>query len=181
MIAAPTNLAVEQRAATWIEVSWANVPASAGYALYRDDAFIGYVHPNRVTYTFTGLTPNTDYRLAVQTAHTDPNLRSTHATLTASTNSDNQPVGNTGFLPQPDGVTTETTSTTITVRWDASASGHSHGLLLDSESAWVPAAETEWTFANLDPGTTYELKVRAMGAEVGDVSEWLIQPVSTTP
>lgn len=180
-IDAPRNLRVAGAAATWIELTWDNVEANAGYALFRDDAFIGYVPPDHTRYVFLDLQPQTSYELAVRTAHTDPNRHSSRANAIASTNATDRPPPNTGFLAQPTGVTTVVTSTSIFISWAEPPEEWSHGLLLSGTSAWAPAGQTSWLFDGLTPDTNYELKLRAMGTEVGDISEWLIFSVSTDP
>ena len=153
---APTALTASNIAQTSATITWTGTATSYDVQLNNND--IENVTTN--SKQLTGLTSNTTYTVKVRsncgTATSD------WVTTTFTTLSDEPTPCN-----KPTDLEVVATSNSLTLSWSGDAA--SYDVQLNDESIQT-TAQTLFTFANLTPSTTYNLKVRANCGET--TSEW---------
>jgi chitodextrinase len=162
---APGSFAKTTATTTSINVSWSassdNVGV-AGYTLYRNGTNVGST--TSTSYSYTGLTCNTSYTLAIDAADAAGN-RSGKATITTSTaacgSADTQP-------PQtPANLTvTGTTASSVSLSWSAALDNvgtTGYGVYRNGSSVGSTAS-TSYTNSGLPCGTSYTFAVDAFDA-----------------
>lgn len=199
----PTDVLVDPLAVTDTEITMTWTEPATGqpynnYNIYyienpqgvptmQDAIFVESIASGVTTYTYTGLTPDTNYIVgltAVNTA-TEPDLESTAALHPSVINTDIAPPN------APTDIIIDTpniTDTSIPISWTAPATGNppvayivsyieNPTLPLDFASAVpsdpIPANLTSYTISGLTPTTGYGIGVVAVGSE-GGVSEPLV-------
>jgi len=130
---------------------------------------------NTLTYTLTGLTPNTcvNYRAYATT----PNGTVYGETMTFCTNGD---------TPEPcetptDLVATDVTSNSITINWTDHSDSYNWKIAWTWESTLTGPVHTSnkpYTLENLQPNTTYTIRVQTICAGIGE-SDWS-EPLTVT-
>jgi chitodextrinase len=167
---APSSLEVAGTTQTSISVAWK--PSNddvgvSGYGVYRGDDLVGA--SSVTSYTFSGLSCGTSYALSVDATDAAGN-RSGKTSLTAATSACPAPPPPAPDKTAPSAPTglakTGSTTTTITVAWDASSDNVAvtgYGLYRDGASAGSTSSLTA-TFSSLSCGTSYTLAVDATDA-----------------
>ncbi len=160
---------IDQVSETKIVVSW--VPTGEAVDITLDGAFVDTVPAEAFRYvietlplTETPLSPDTEYTVGVEPQTGEP------STACATTNDaalpgDDQLIG----VTAPTGVTViDTSATSITVTWDPRPGADTHNVYLDGAylqfgdvgGSSTVGDETEFTFLDLEPDTTYDIGVR---------------------
>ncbi len=151
--AAPTGLETGTITQTSIVLNWTKSAAATAYKARKDSDDDWTELGDVATYTFSGLTANTEYDLEVVASNAGGD--SAAATLTAST-LPNAP-------PAPTGLTTGTiTQTSIVLDWTKSAGATIYKVRKDSDDDWTELGDVAtYTFTGLTANTEYDLEVVA--------------------
>ncbi len=181
---APTNVRATAASPTSATVTWSastdNVGVT-GYDVYRGGAKVAQVAGSTLTYTDTGLQPNTTYSYTVDAfdAAGNHSAQSAAATVTTPAGSDTQPP------TVPQNVTaTASSPTSVTVGWSASTDNvgvtgydvYRGG----AKVAQVAGSTLTYTDTGLQPNTTYSYTVDAFDA-AGNHSAQSAAATVTTP
>ena len=158
LLSVPQKPKVVSTATLTADVSWQLDPNAASYTLNLFDS-TGSSSINTVTvekslssYQFTALSPNTTYSVGIVNNYPKN-----------STKSSDLVVFTTGTPTISGFAATTTTSTTVTVGWNAMPGAVSYEVIRDSAVVLAGMAITtlSYTFTSLAPGQTYKLGVRA--------------------
>ena len=169
---APTSLSVTGSNESSVSVKWqssTDANGVAGYSVYRNGNYSGSTSGS--SYTVAGLVCGTSYVIAVE-AYDAAGNRSARASVPASTAACPPPAApapptDTTAPTTPAGLAaTGATSSSISLRWDASSDNVAvtgYGLYRDGSAA-ASAASTSATFSGLACGRSYTLSVDAYDA-----------------
>ncbi len=182
---APANLVATAAGSQSIVLNWnASTDAGsglAGYRIFRDGTLIAEVVSSVLTFSDTGLEPNTQYAYLVRAFDGDGNVSDDSNVTSATTAADTTPPS------VPTGLTaTATGSQSITLDWNASTdtggSGlaayrlYREGMLLTA----VAAGTTSYTDPTVLPDTSYSYRVSAID-NAGNESTPSAAAGATTP
>ena len=174
-------ITIDQRSDTAIVVAWA--PSLATVNILLDGVFVDTVPPEAFRYvierlplTDQPLQANTDYTVIVEPRIGDPSSACA-TTLAESPPGGEQLIG----VTAPTGLEViDATATSITVGWDPRPGADSHNLYLDGSyiqfgdvgGSSAIGDEVEFTFIDLEPGTTYRIGIRRIEGpnQSGEVS-----------
>ena len=163
-LAKPT-IAVGERTANSIAITWDEVANATGYEIYLGDTMVDSKGANATrSYTFTGLEGATEYNnLKVVAVGNGTTFVSTAATETATTK--------TQLTASKPSLTSRTlnsagTVATMTVSWVTSANATGYELYLDgvAVNAALDEDATSYTFENLAAGKEYSIQLVAKGS-----------------
>ncbi|MCI0432871.1 MAG: fibronectin type III domain-containing protein, partial [Gemmatimonadetes bacterium] len=181
----PANLVATAAGSQSIVLNWnASTDAGsglAGYRIFRDGTLIAEVVSSVLTFSDTGLEPNTQYAYLVRAFDGDGNVSDDSNVTSATTAADTTPPS------VPTGLTaTATGSQSITLDWNASTdtggSGlaayrlYREGMLLTA----VAAGTTSYTDPTVLPDTSYSYRVSAID-NAGNESTPSAAAGATTP
>jgi len=189
----PTGLTVVSTGETFIAFRWnpstdTGGSGLAGYKIYRGADLIATVGASTTSYTDEGLTPGTTYTYHLRSFDNAGNYSDFSEALTATTK------------PRESDTTPPTTpqnlqasaidDTSIALTWEASTDVGGSGLAgyrlyredvnnYETPIASLGANTTSYTDTNLEPGTTYKYKVRAID-NAGNMSDFSNEAQATT-
>jgi len=180
----PTSVSASASSSTSVTISWNASTDSGGsglrhYAVYRDGTRVTTV--TTTSFTNTSLTPNTTYSYQISAVDNASNesARSTAVQVTT-------PPLDTLAPTTPTGVSaTATSSTSITVSWNASTdsggSGLSHyAVYRDGVLVATPAA-TSYLNTSLTPDTTYSYEISAVDNANNESTRSVAAQATTQP
>ncbi|HEY4391177.1 MAG TPA: glycosyl hydrolase family 18 protein [Paenibacillus sp.] len=174
---APGNLSASNVTTTSITLQWTastdNVSVTE-YVIYQGTASIGNVSGTTLSFTHTGLTPDTTYSYTVKAKDAAGNVSPSSNSISVKTNAANVP--DTQAPTTPTNVTvTGVTSTSVSLSWTASTDnvGVTGYDVYQGTSLVLSVTGTTAIVTGLLPSTTYTFKVAAKDA-AGNVS-----PLST--
>ena len=167
-----------------ITLEWSRVNTAWSYRLsVRGESNFVAIAPDKLFYTFSGLTPDTEYTIDITVYLDDgpPKSRQTDPTQTASVSARTAADPN-YQSPTPVPTATQTALPKLhapqnfrvlsgnTVAWDAVNGADRYRVRLDPPVGErilkrVDSPQTQYTFENLQPGTVYTVRVRAMSDE----------------
>ena len=163
-------LTVDQVTDTAIVIAWA--PSSGPVNVLLDDAFLDTLPSGTFRYVIerhplsdNPLSPDTDYTVAVEPRDGNPSSACT------TTETEATPGVESIGVYSPTGLTvTDATPTSLTVAWDPRPGADSHNLFLDGAyvrfgdvgGSTTFGDEAEFTFLDLQPGTSYEIGIRRL-------------------
>ncbi len=171
-----------------ITLEWSRVNTAWSYRLkVRGEDYSVAIAPDKLFYTFPGLTPDTEYTIDITVYLDDgpPKSRNLDPTQTASVSARTMADPN-YQSPTPVPTATPTATQTAlpklpppqnlrvlsgnTVAWDAVADADRYRVRLDPPVGErilkrVDSPQTQYTFENLQPGTVYTVRVRSMSDE----------------
>jgi len=167
---APANLSVTGTSSSSVSVAWDAVTDDGsgldGYVVSLDGNEGQTVPPGTTTATVDGLDADASYEVGVSAVDAAGNASPT-ATVSATTDATDD--GDTTAPSAPTGLSvTDTTSSSVSVAWDAAtdsgASGLDHYVLSvdGSQGQSVPAGTTSATVEGLSAETSYEVGVTAV-------------------
>ncbi|MYE26283.1 MAG: hypothetical protein F4X87_03510 [Chloroflexi bacterium] len=156
--AAPADLAVSARTQTSITVTWTKSAGADSYEAYGGTKKLPTVNDigDVATYTFSGLTADTQYTLQVR------------ALNDGGYSSNAQVVSRT--LPNPPAAptalkTSGITQTGVTLTWTKSTGATGYKVRKDSGDSWTELGDVAtYSFTGLTGGTSYDLELRASNA-----------------
>ena len=169
-LASPTDVYISGITANSITLNWTKVSAATGYHV-EGGTLSGWTIAGDVnSYTFTGLTSNTEYALKVRARNVDSTslaIQDTAETLPEA-------------LAAPTGLTTSGISqTAITLTWTKTAGANGYKVRIDSGS-WATLGDVAThTFSGLTANTQYTLEVKASKSGVDSTAASV--DVSTLP
>ncbi len=162
-------ITIDQVSDTAIVVAWE--PSTEAVDILLDGAFVDTVPAEAFRYVIERLplsddplTPDTGYTVAVEPQSGEPSTACT-TTLANPVPASESLIG----VPAPTGLEiVETSATSITVAWDPKPGADLHNLYLngayvlfgDVGGSSAIGDETEFTFVDLEPDTTYEIGIR---------------------
>jgi len=149
----PTNLSTSDISSSEITLHWTKTDGATDYHV-RGGALSGWTDVDYVeSYTFTGLSPSTQYTLEVRAANFQ--ATSISGSIDATT------LG--GALSAPTGLTTSAiTQTSITLNWSKSTGATAYKVRKDSNDSWTTLSDVaSYTFSGLTADTAYTLEVLA--------------------
>ncbi len=171
---APTGLTTSGISQTSITLNWTKPAGGTGYQV-NGGALSAWTNTGDVaTYTFTGLSANTQYTLQLRSLNSGGNSGAVSAAAKTLPNSPSSPT------------TSAVTNNSIKLSWTASAGGADSYEVSSDSSTWVDSggSDTEHTFSGLDADTAYTLQVRAknssgVSAAVSAAARTLVNPPGT--
>ena len=173
---APASISASATSKTNIDVSWSSVSGSSHYELQRSPNWTTVSgNISGTSYAVGNLTHSTTYKFRVR-AHGDGITTagwgnfSSEATATTFTP---VPVPTLSPPPAPNVNSTSATSSSISVTWDkpAGVAKHSFGIYTDMWRSNETTAMSG-TKPNLNPDTTYNLRLEAFGDGVTYAAKW---------
>jgi fibronectin type 3 domain-containing protein len=188
--AVPTGVAAEAWSSGSVYVTWDYALGATGYRVYRADSPYGYYSEidttYGVSYTDTGLSPNTTYYYKVS-AWNDYGASSQSSSYGYATTQDpDDGKGDESYKPAvPTGVTAQAHSpTSISVSWNYVSGASSYRVYRSNSSNGYysqldTAYNTSYTDTGLSPNTTYYYKVSAWN-DYGESSQSLNYGSATT-
>ncbi|WP_336784643.1 S8 family serine peptidase [Paenibacillus sp. MMO-177] len=135
-----------------ITLTWNGVSGATSYRVYLNGSNITSV--STTNYTFSGLTQGTSYTLGVAAVNTSGT--SAISTINASTTIPGAPVA-------PTGLAATSTTSSITLTWNAVSGATSYSLRLNGTNVTTTTL-TSYTYTGLTANTTYTLGVAATNA-----------------
>ncbi|MCE2471756.1 MAG: fibronectin type III domain-containing protein [Anaerolineae bacterium] len=146
--AAPTSLTTSGITQTGITLSWTKSTSATAYKVRKDSGDSWTVLGDVATYSFTGLTANTEYDLEVLASNAGGD--SAAASVTVST-LPNAPAAPTSLS------TSGITQTSITLSWTKSAGATGYKVRKDSADSWTTLGDVAtYSFTGLTAGTSYD-------------------------
>lgn len=176
----PTNVTINNKTACSMQLSWNAVTVASGYKLRIRltgetdwDNVPGTI--TALTYTFTGLTPNTSYDVSIATVCASGE-KSKYVQKTDNTTN--------GCAQPTNGTATSITSTTATISWTGTCNAVTYNLQYRKTGTitWtnVNTASTSATISGLTANTSYDYRVRSECGGGNNSSYFAIQSFSTT-
>jgi len=181
---------LQAQSATQMLVTWTEtVPDEGFFEIWRQVGssgavwnMVGVVPANSTQFLDNGLTPDTGYAYAIR-AMVSTSGRFSRKSATSTGNFTKTLPDNQAPTPPFNVLVTDITETSISISWSPSLDNHmvtGYEVFNGSESvANVSAPTTTYTFAGLDPGTTYILNVRGIDFS-GNYSTFPQAVVATT-
>ncbi len=167
---------------TTINLTWTGDPDAAGYRImYKASSDSSYTTINvdggaTASYTITGLDPNLNHILKIASIGDGIDYKSSAYTSLVTL----LPTGP-SKLATPVISSFASTAGTITVNWDAVVNASSYTILCGGEKcADVPASATSYTISDLNPSTSYTIKVQAIAASAANNSDPAAKIIKTT-
>ncbi|MCQ2284384.1 MAG: fibronectin type III domain-containing protein [Bacteroidales bacterium] len=159
---APTNVTISNLSQTGATVTWTAGSAAAWNVQYKEasaSTWSNNIPVTAATYTFSGLTANTQYEVRVQ-ADCGNNLVSDWTTNNFTTLAEDQCPTPTNFRE------IEHTTTSVTFAWDQEAGtatewGINYKKTTDSEWTSITVTTNPYTITDLAEGATYEAQIEA--------------------
>ena len=161
----PKNLIAEAVAPTQVELSWVasrDDDAIAGYRIYRDGAQVAEVDGDSLTYTDTGLKPDTTYQYAVEALDAEGNRSGRSDTVAVTTPDDRDgqaptaPDGLRAAAVEPD----EVVLTWLASEDDVGVAGYT--VYRDRKAiATLDGLSLSYSDTTVEPETSYEYAVEA--------------------
>ena len=172
--AAPTGLQTSGITQTAITLSWTKSTGATAYKVQVDSGTVTTLG-DVATYTFTGLTANTQYTLKVIASNSGGD--SAAATVNASTSNTQQ----LGTLSPPTGLTaTGILRDSITLGWTKSTGATAYKVRKNGDSAWTTLGDVDsYVFTGLSTNTSYTLEVKASNSD-GDTAAASISATTLT-
>ncbi len=157
---APTGLTTSGITQTAITLNWSKSSGATSYDVKLSTANSWTALGDVATYTFSGLSANTQYTLQVRAKNSGG--ASTSASASARTLAA-QPAA----LASPTSVTTSgITQTSITLNWSKSSGATSYEVRGGALNAWTDAGDVAtYAFSGLSADTQYTLQVRAKNSQ----------------
>lgn len=160
---APTITSIQDSTVGSITINWTNLKTGYKYNIYQDGVLIDTTLADVTTYTYSGLSADTEYDLSIAAlSATDlegpvSNIIKKSTKMTAPT------------------ITSATASTvdSITIDWTNLKTGYRYNIYKDGELIDVTLADViTYTYSGLNPETEYELSIAALNTddEVGPLS-----------
>ena len=162
-LAKPT-IAVGERTANSIAITWDEVANATGYEIYLGDTMVDSKGANAArSYTFTGLEGAKECNLKVVAVGNGTTFVSTDATETATTKT--QLTASKPSLKSRT-LSSDGTVATMTVSWSAVDHANGYALYLDgvAVNAALDEDATSYTFENLAAGKEYSIQLVAKGS-----------------
>ncbi|MDE2637430.1 MAG: fibronectin type III domain-containing protein, partial [Chloroflexota bacterium] len=156
--AAPADLAVSARTQTTITITWTKSAGADSYEAYGGTKKLPTVNDigDVATYTFSGLTADTQYTLQVR-ALNDGGYSSNAQVVTRTL--PNAPAAPTALK------TSGITQTGVTLTWTKSTGATGYKVRKDSGDSWTVLGDVAtYSFTGLIGGTSYDLELRASNA-----------------
>ncbi|UFJ39134.1 fibronectin type III domain-containing protein [Brevibacillus humidisoli] len=166
---APENVTVTGQTANSVSLRWDAATDNVGVAGYIVSYDSADVDVSGTSTTITGLTPDTTYTFTVQAKDAAGNVSAASSPVTATT----EPAGEDSEPPSaPANLrATETTSTSVTLAWDASTDNVGvSGYTVAYGTTSLDVTETSVTVSGLTADTSYTFTVRAKDA-AGNLSQ----------
>ena len=158
LLSTPVNLKTTTVSSTSVSLTWDTVIGATGYEIYRNNISLGNFDANTYTDTDCVLTANTSYTYSVK-AYNDYNVSAI-----------SKPCETRTAITIPANINVIATATTLEVSWDAVAGAQSYDVLLGDDV--INILTNNYTFKNLEPNTSYKIKVRAaMSGENGLIGD----------
>jgi len=170
---APGNLNASGITSSSITLQWTASTDNVGvteYVIYQGTATVGSVSGSTLTFTHTGLTPDTTYSYSVKAKDAAGNVSPSSNTISVKTNAVSGP--DTQAPSTPANVTvTGVTSSSVSLSWTASTDnvGVTGYDVYQGTNLALSVTGTSATISGLSAGTAYTFKVAAKDA-AGNVS-----------
>ncbi|MBK6484187.1 MAG: fibronectin type III domain-containing protein [Chitinophagales bacterium] len=176
----PTNVTVNNKTACSMQLNWNAVAVASGYKLrIRLTGVTDWTNvPGTITaltYTFTGLVPNTSYDVSIATVCPSGDKSKFVQKTELTTNGCAQPTN---------GAASNITSTTATLSWTGTCNGLTYNLQYRKTGTitWtsVNTASTSANISGLTANTSYDYRVRSECGGGNNSAYFAIQSFSTT-
>lgn len=151
--AAPTGLASDTITASTFNLSWTAVPDATGYKILLDDVEQS-TNYQATSFSFSGLTPDTEYQVAVV------------AQLPDGDSPASEPLSvTTSAIGAPEGLTfADLEATSFTLSWDATDDALSYSVYQDGALVATDLTTTSYAVTGLSEETSYFYEVTATTA-----------------